>query len=366
MKDGKVPSGLAADFVKETLAECREATLPALREVVEGLPPQLARIGAYHLGWREPDGTPTGLHAGKMMRAALTLLSARAFGGSTATAVPGAVAVELVHNFSLLHDDLMDADELRRGRPAAWVAFGSGPAVLTGDALLSQALCVVAAADDTPAHRAAEALANAVDTIIRGQAADLSLNRFHVDRVSTEDYLAACAKTTGLLCGCVEVGASLAGAPVAGVRALRAAAWNLGVAWQMADDIESIWGTAADSGKPPFGDLRQQKRTYPVIAALRSGTPAGVRLAARLACERAPVEADLPVLADLIDQAGGREEAQRAARDHLDRGLHALGQAGGEATSRDGIAALFHYALDRHHWQRPTTRTGTVTEGTAQ
>lgn len=352
MNDGKVPGGRSADIVRETLAECKEATLPALREVVEGLHPQLARIGAYHLGWRESDGTPTGGHAGKMMRAALTLLSARAFGAGTATAVPGAVAVELVHNFSLLHDDLMDADELRRGRPTAWVAFGSGPAVLTGDALLSQALCVVAEADRAPAQRACEALARAVDTIIHGQAADLCLDGFPVERVGTEDYLAACAKTTGLLCGCVEVGASLADAPQAAVRALRAAAWNLGVAWQIADDIESIWGSPAESGKPAYGDLRRRKRTYPVIAALRSGTPAGLRLAARLTAEKEHTEAELALLAELVEEAGGRDEAERAARDHLDRALHALGQAVDDPAARDGLTALFHHVVDRHHWRR--------------
>ncbi|MFE3824528.1 polyprenyl synthetase family protein [Streptomyces sp. NPDC059092] len=367
MNEGKVPGGTAADFVKEALAECRDVTLPALREVVEGLHPQLARIGAYHLGWREHDGTPTDLHAGKMMRGTLALLTARTFGAGTATAVRGAVAVELVHNFSLLHDDLMDADELRRGRPTAWVAFGSGPAVLTGDALLSQAMCVLAAADGgASARRASEALAKAVDAIIHGQAADLSLDHFPVDRVSTEDYLTACAKTTGLFCGCVEVGASLAGAPVAGVRALRAAAWNLGVAWQIADDIESIWGDSADSGKPPYGDLRRHKRTYPVIAALRSGTPAGQRLAARLDTVKEHTEAELPLLADLIDQAGGREEAERAARDHLDRALRELADAGGEESARDGLASLFHHVIDRHHWQRPTAAAGSMTEGTAQ
>ena len=367
MKDAKAPIGTAADFVKETLAECRQATLPALREAVEGLHPRLARVGAYHLGWCERDGTPTDLHPGKLMRAALTLLSARAFGAGTTTAVPGAVAVELVHNFSLLHDDLMDADETRRGRPAAWVAFGPGLAVLAGDALLSQATSVLADADGAPPHRASRALARAVDTIIRGQAADLALNHFPVDRVTGEDYLAACAKTTGLLCGSVEVGAALAGAPLPAVRALSTAAWNLGVAWQVADDIESVWGDAAASGKPPLGDLRQHKRTYPVIAALRSGTPAGLRLAERLDSDsgKEPTDAELLALADLVERAGGREAAERSARDHLDRALRALDRAVDPATAENGLTALFRHVVDRHDWRRPTAEPGPVAEGAA-
>ncbi|MCC3653121.1 polyprenyl synthetase family protein [Streptomyces sp. S07_1.15] len=348
MSDGTVLSDTAADVVKEILAECRAATLPALREAVGELHPRLARISAYHLGWCEPDGRPTGVHAGKMLRAALAVLAARAFGASTRTAVPGAVATELVHNFSLLHDDLMDADELRRGRPTAWVVFGAGPAVLAGDALLSKALRMTAEMKGTPEQPAGRTLTEAVSTIIRGQAADLGLDGFPVDRVGVDDYLAACAKTSGLLGGCVAVGASLANAPAAGVRTLQAAAWDLGVAWQVADDVESIWGDPAASGKPAFGDLRRDKRTYPVIAALRSGTAAGSRLAGRLSSPGARGEDELAELARLVEEAGGRAEAERTAREHLDRAVHLLGKTGGDPVALDGLAALFRHVLDRH------------------
>ncbi|MCX2926318.1 polyprenyl synthetase family protein [Streptomyces sp. NEAU-W12] len=366
MSEGKVLSVTAADVVKEVLAECRAATLPALRRAVEDLHPRLARISAYHLGWCEPDGGPTGVHAGKMLRAALTVLAARAFGASTKTAVPGAVATELVHNFSLLHDDLMDADELRRGRPTAWVVFGTGPTVLAGDALLSRALHITTGLKGTPEHPVGKALTEAVSAIIRGQAADLGLDGFPVDRVGVDDYLAACAKTSGLLGGCVEVGASLAGAPTTGVRTLRTAAWDLGVAWQMADDIESIWGDPAASGKPAFGDLRRNKRTYPVIAALRSGTAASSRLAARLDSTEVRGEGELAELARLVEEAGGRAEAERAALQHLDRALHLLGEAGGDSVAVDDLAALFRHVLDRHGKRTAAAPTGPATRGAAR
>jgi geranylgeranyl diphosphate synthase type I len=355
----------AADTVEGTLAECRAATLPALRAAVESLHPRLARIGAYHLGWCRPDGTPTDGHPGKMLRAALTMLAARAFGASTAAAVPGGVAAELVHNFSLLHDDLMDDDRLRRGRPTAWVVFGRGAAVLAGDALLSQALRVVTEVRGTPGQSAARAMTSAVDLMIQGQAADLELDGRPVDEVDTDDYLAACAKTSALLGGCLETGAVLAHAPAPAARALRSAAWDLGVAWQIADDVESLWGDPAVSGKTPYGDLRSGKRTYPVIAALRSGTAAGSRLAARLGDAGVPAESELAGLARLIEEAGGRAAAERTARRHLDQALHTLGRAGGEAAAVGTLTALFRHVLGRHEQRAPRIPTAPVAKGAA-
>ncbi|GHH63253.1 geranylgeranyl diphosphate synthase type I [Streptomyces umbrinus] len=366
MNQTEVLSAPAADTVTETLAECRAATVPALRTVVEALHPRLARISAYHLGWCRPDGTPADGHAGKMLRAALAMLAARAFGASTASAVPGAVAVELVHNFSLLHDDLMDADELRRGRSTAWVVFGRGPAVLAGDALLSQALRVVTEVRGTAGQPATEVMTSAVNAIIQGQAADLELDGLPVDEVDTDDYLTACAKTSGLLGGCLEVGAVLAHAPAPAARMLRSAAWDLGVAWQIADDIESLWGDPAASGKDSYGDLRSGKRTYPVIAALRSETAAGSRLAARLSATETPAEDELAALAGLVEEAGGRAAAERAARRYLDQALHSLSRAGGEAGAVDILTALFRHVLARH--ERWTTRvpTAPATKGAAR
>ncbi|MFI5571274.1 polyprenyl synthetase family protein [Streptomyces sp. NPDC051740] len=365
MNQAEVLGAPAADTVRETLAECRAATLPALRNAVESLHPRLARISAYHLGWCRRDGTPTDGHAGKMLRGTLALLAARAFGASTASAVPGAVAVELVHNFSLLHDDLMDADELRRGRPSAWVVFGRGPAVLAGDALLGQAFRVITEVRGTPRQPATAVMVAAVDDIIQGQAADLELDGCPVDEVDTGDYLAVCAKTSGLLGGCLEVGALLAHAPAPVARMLRSAARDLGVAWQIADDVESLWGDPAVSGKAAHGDLRSGKRTYPVIAALRSGTEAGARLTARLSVTDTPAEAELASLARLVEEAGGREAAERAARRYLDQALHTLNRAGGEAGTVKTLTALFRHVLARHeHW---TTRlpAASATKGAA-
>jgi geranylgeranyl diphosphate synthase type I len=112
---------------------------PALCAAVDRLPPATRQTAGYHLGWREVDGTPSERVGGKALRPTLCLLTAAATGTDPAAALPAAVAVELVHNFSLLHDDIMDGDVRRRHRPTAWMVFGLGPAILAGDALLAAA-----------------------------------------------------------------------------------------------------------------------------------------------------------------------------------------------------------------------------------
>ncbi len=117
-------------------------------------------MAAYHLGWRDADGRETLADGGKAVRPSLTLLSAEAVGGQAEAAVPGAVALELVHNFSLIHDDVMDGDTERRHRPTVWALFGVGEAIVSGDALAALAYAVLLEDDRPEAHRAARELSH--------------------------------------------------------------------------------------------------------------------------------------------------------------------------------------------------------------
>src|ERR1700751_1837066 len=119
----------------------RDYVSPAMVAAVDRLSPDIREVAAYHLGLPGSSGQPTGAPggAGKALRPALALLSARAADAAPERAVPAAVAVELVHNFSLLHDDIMDGDPERRHRPTAWTVYGPGAAILAGDAMLALA-----------------------------------------------------------------------------------------------------------------------------------------------------------------------------------------------------------------------------------
>jgi geranylgeranyl diphosphate synthase type II len=210
---------------------------------------------------------------GKRVRPVLCILACEAVGGTSAEALPGALALEYVHTYSLIHDDLpaMDDDDLRRGRPTNHKVFGEGHAVLAGDALLTEAFGVLAAADLDPGKRA-EALALLAEGagwrgMAGGQALDLegeTLAAYDLDHLRLIHRL----KTGALLRAAVEIGAVLGGAAPVERSALRAYGEAIGLAFQIQDDILDATATDADLGKRAGKDAGRGKITYPSLLGL--------------------------------------------------------------------------------------------------
>lgn len=327
------------------LDRARVATQPALRAAVTRLEPPLARVSAYHMGWADTEGRPVPGNGGKALRPALALLSAEAVGAPTEAGVPGAVAVELVHNFSLLHDDLMDGDEERRHRPTAWKAFGPGLAVLAGDGLLvlaEQVLMESSGAGD----RAAKLLTDATAALIDGQSQDLSFET-RMD-VTVEECLAMAGNKTGALLACASaIGAALAGAEPAVVERLYGFGHNLGIAFQAVDDLLGIWGRPEVTGKSSWNDLRQRKKSVPVVAALTSDTPAAAELAELYGLPGDLDEDQLVRAARLVEDAGGRLRTEVEAQKHLELALGCLDGLGIPEVTRTDLAALAAFTTTR-------------------
>ena len=319
------------ELLESASERTRKMVIPAVQAALDRLHPDTARIAAYHLGWIGHDGHPVAdAGGGKMLRSTLALLSAEAAGADPADGVPGAVAIELVHNFSLLHDDIMDSDRTRRGRPAAWTSYGIGPAILTGDALLTLAISILVE-DPGAGTEAARRLAAATACLAVGQAADLAFEQRPYqgpEAVTEKEYLTMSGDKTGALFAVAAcIGAVLADAPAHMTDALHRAGHHLGLAFQAVDDLLGIWGAPTVTGKPLYGDLRRGKKTFPIITALATGTPDSRRLADLL--EAGPRgDDDLERAARLIEAAGGRSHTRDLARTHLDRALRIIGTAG--------------------------------------
>ncbi|MBV9011888.1 MAG: polyprenyl synthetase family protein [Pseudonocardiales bacterium] len=337
----------------EVLAWSRTTVEPALRAAVDTLPSAMRRIAGYHFGWWDehgqqesaPDGHAKG---GKAIRPALVLLSAQAVGGAPAAAVSAAVAVELVHNFSLLHDDVMDGDLTRRHRPTAWSVFGVNAAILAGDALLTLALDVLAASGNPAATEGMRMLSAAVQDLVDGQSTDLSFEQ----RVQVE--LAECLRMaqgkTGALMGCAcAVGACFGGGSPKQVEHFRDFGAHLGLAFQHVDDLLGIWGDPALTGKPVYSDLHSRKKSLPVVAALTSSTPAGRELAALYHRDQSLSGSDLVRAAELIDVAGGRAWSQTQAEELLTQAMGDLTSANPTARAAQELAALARLATYRDH-----------------
>ncbi|MER5961456.1 polyprenyl synthetase family protein [Streptomyces sp. NPDC002057] len=322
----------------EVLRGAGDACESQLRRWVGSLGSSVAEVASYQFGW-SGEGAGRG---GKFVRAALTLACARAVGGSVQRAVPAATAIEMVHNLSLLYDDVLDGDSVRRHRAAAWQVFGSSAAARSADALLVTAFDVLSdaegtngtaagetsaaspslsapapapsdASDASAASIASAASAALLDALIQlavGEGLDL------VFEGRSQVTLAEClemvsGKTASLFACACRLGALYGGADPVTTDEWAAFGHDLGMAFQLVDDLLGIWGDPAVTGKAVFNDLARRKMSVPVVAALTSGTSSGEELARLYALPGA----DPADLARLVEQAGGRRwTGERAAR----------------------------------------------------
>ena len=335
--------------VPGTLGLTRELITPVLRDLVNRLDPMLRSVVSYHFGWCDEHGTTLNSNAGKAIRPSLVLLAAEAAGAPPECAVPGAAAVELVHNFSLVHDDLMDRDECRRHRPTLWAVWGDPVAVLAGDALLSLAHEAILDSDSTHAGTAHTVLAVATRELIRGQSADTAFERRN-DVTLGECLEMAWGKTAALMSASAVIGATLAGAPTAVSDALGIFGGNVGLAFQLIDDLLGIWGQPEITGKPVYSDLRSCKKSLPVTWAIEYGGAAGRELANWMSDRTQAAGAsddELGAIAGLVERGGGREWATEEA--HRRAALAARAVKGARIAPGPAceLHALAHYLLKR-------------------
>lgn len=305
-----------------------ETMLPAveteLRSIVaQHLPGRVAELRemmSYHLGW---TGEGAGKEAqGKRIRPLLVLLSAAAAGGDWHTALPAAAAVELIHNFSLIHDDIEDQSRLRRGRPTVWAVWGIPQAINAGDTMFTLAqIAILRIANIIPANQALSA-ANCLNQtcldLTRGQYLDISYEG-RCD-LTLEDYWPMVeGKTAALLGCCTELGAIAAGVDDTRRAAFRQFGLSLGLAFQAQDDWLGIWGDPSVTGKSAASDLTSGKKSLPVLFALQQDG----RFARRWA--EGPLAAEeVPLISAWLAEDGAQEFTLQTADRLTSAALQAL------------------------------------------
>ena len=309
-------------------AEMR-ATVDAAAET-GGLQLPIHDMARYALGWIDQHGAPAAA-AGKRARPALCMLGAAAITPDPdlqAPALCGAAAVEFVHNFSLVHDDIQDQDEQRRGRPTVWKVWGIGQAINAGDALREFAgLAMLRAADAGAPPQAildaAARLSGATLRMIEGQYLDLTFEE-RLD-VELDEYMQMVERKTGAMIGVsLAIGATLAGASANQADALQLAGRRLGRCFQIRDDWLGIWADAAALGKSTDSDIRRKKKSYPILWTLRNGTSA-VRDTLLDAWRKPQLDgADVSAVHALLDESGAADAANSAAEHEYDAFRSAL------------------------------------------
>jgi geranylgeranyl diphosphate synthase type I len=298
---------------------------------------------AYHMGW---TGEGAGLEAtGKRIRPRMVLLTTAACGADWQPSLPAAAAVELVHNFSLVHDDIQDNSPKRRGRPTVWVRWGAPMAINAGDALFviaNQALTDLL--HDHPAPTVVQAsviLSNTCLELTRGQFLDMSYEERQ--DLTVDDYWPMVGgKTAALLSACCHIGALLGGADEAKQEAYRSFGYNLGLAFQVQDDILGIWGDEAVTGKSAASDLVEGKNSLPVLYGLSQNG----KFAARWRQGAIQPEEVKQAAQWLVDE-GGYEHAQNEAERWITRAIQNLEAAQPMGEAGRTLTALANKLLKR-------------------
>ncbi len=336
-----MPNQALASF----LAEQMPGVEAHMRSVVDASGAEgLRTMLRYHLGFVDAQGRTEHALAGKRIRPALVLLAASVAGrpGAAEATAPAAAAVELLHNFSLIHDDIEDGDTLRRGRPTLWKVWGIAQSINTGDAMFAmahQALLLSAAPAD-PLLRAIKVFEAMCVGLTRGQHLDISFEQ-RTD-VTVAEYLEMIAgKTAALTEACCEIGAILGGSDDGQIAALARFGHDLGVAFQIQDDALGIWGDPAHTGKAD-SDLVHRKKTYPVLVAAERDPLFQARYFAGGGESR-----DLASLREMIEATGAREATEAAATATYDRGLESLAGCGGAPEAIEMLGALAHSLFAR-------------------
>ncbi|WP_030231960.1 family 2 encapsulin nanocompartment cargo protein polyprenyl transferase [Streptomyces sp. NRRL S-350] len=332
----------------DILARARALVDPVMRAAVDSLPGTMRRVAGYHFGWWEADGTAATAPAGKAIRPAMVLAATQALGGTPGQAAAAAAAVELVHNFTLLHDDVIDRDDTRRHRPTAWRVFGTTEAILAGDAMHSLALRLLAEDAHPAAQGSIRRLADCVVELCEGQQIDCAFEQRN--DVSLPECLAmAEAKTGALLGAACAIGALYGGASEDAAQAMDGFGREIGLAFQLIDDLIGIWGDPAVTGKPVGADLVARKKSLPVVAALGSGTVDGKRLSELYAIERPLTPEELAQCAAAVDGAGGRGWAQGQSCERMAAAMAQLAAAVPEPAAADELLALAELVTRRTH-----------------
>ena len=327
----------------------RESVIDEMRRAVARSDAGHFRFIRYHLGWEDATGRSAEAPSGKLLRPALCLLCSEAVGGDAATALPAAAAIELLHNFTLIHDDIEDRSETRHGRPTLWTLVGTPQAINAGDGLfvLAQRTLLDLSAsglDSARVLKAARILDDACIRLCEGQYADIGFEER--ERVTRDEYEAMIAgKTSALLGAAAAIGALAGGADDATVTAFERAGVLLGLAFQVQDDVLGVWGESAQTGKPVGDDIRSRKKSFPIVHAWDT-------LDAELRAElehlyAAPGEPDVARVLSLLDAAGAREAATSAAESHAAQALDALRPLDLDSERRHDLEALATFFVRR-------------------
>jgi geranylgeranyl diphosphate synthase type I len=322
-----------------------------LRSVLAERKSPLYDMMRYHLGWVDEQGRRRRDSAGKALRPTLCLLACEAAGGEWHTALPAAAAIELIHNFSLIHDDIQDDDAERRHRPTVWSIWGKSQAINAGDAMhiLAEVAILRLRHHGVPVEKQQRAQRIISETglrLVEGQYLDISYeNRLDI---RLNDYLEMIERKTASLIACsLEVGALLGTDDEAVIKGLFAFGRGLGLAFQIRDDALGIWGDERKTGKPLGSDIRRRKKSLPIVYALERATGKAKTELLNIYKKEVIDDQDLDVVLRILDALKAKAYAQRITHKYFDGALNEIGSLPLVPSLARELRGLAHFVSQR-------------------
>ncbi len=330
------------------LTEIENTLLQTLDQTVaeHTLSPELATMLRYPLGWVDEKNQPYQGQSGKRIRPTLLLMCCDAAGGSWEQALPAAAAVELLHNFSLIHDDIEDNSPTRHGRPTVWTVWGMNQGINTGDAMFAVTYRSLAKLTETGIAdwvvlRCWQIFNHMTIELTRGQHLDMAFETRDV--VSVDDYLSMIrGKTAALVAGSAQLGAMIGSGDEQLSQHYAEFGLNLGLAFQLHDDILGIWGDPDVTGKSAATDIRDRKKSLPILYGLEHSSKLKTLYGSNDSSQAA-----IDQIITELDAVGAREETQQRELVFYEKATSALEAANPRQEIADGLQALMSGLLKR-------------------
>lgn len=315
----------------------------------------LYRMLQYHMGWASEDGEllSVPISQGKALRPTLCLFACEALDQDWTTALPAAAALELIHNFSLIHDDIQDGDLERRHRPTAWSLWGQPQALVAGNAMRTLAditalRLVERGVTEEKALRTSFVLTRGYLHMTKGQCLDLSFED-SLD-IKLEEYLTMISFKTGALIRCgLEMGALIASSDENVVAAFARCGSSLGRAFQIRDDVLGIWGDEAATGKAVGNDIRRKKKSFPIVYALETAGDTARRKLVEVYSKDELDERDVENVLTVLDELGVAEYAQEMTREKADLALQEVSRVAMPSWARREIEEMVEFLAARQY-----------------
>jgi len=324
----------------------------AIRGLVDESAYLIRGIINYHFGWVDENFQPANFNRGKMIRPVVNLLVYEAITGDYKRSLPVAASIEIIHNFSLLHDDIEDNDIERRGRPTAWTIWGKPAVINAGDHLYSLAYKALYQLDPAriPVERIFSVYRIVNDACLKlTEGQDLDLQFESLQEVSTEMYLDMVYKKTGTLIeAAILAGAELATSDAEIIQNYYDFAHNIGLAFQIRDDVLGIWGDTGTTGKSVVNDLRRKKKTLPVIYMLDQSTGERRERLRRYYATPEPLsDSELEYVRECLELVDAQHYAQGVADSYRQQSFAVLDRIGTSNQAQAELKAIAEFLINR-------------------